>query len=160
MVQMEHSFPIVKPRTLQGKTRFEQDWTHKGQLQSSIECLCLGDLMGSCRLQWPWDVHLSTGATCSGYYFLFIWLHFVTGAFFCRNPMVPSSPTSWSLVVTQTPLLVAGEMVQRLRILTALPEVLSSILSNHMVIHNHPWDPVPSSDPLAHMQAEHCIYNK
>jgi hypothetical protein len=31
----------------------------------------------------------------------------------------------------------AGEMAQRLRTLTALPEVLSSILSNHMVAHNH-----------------------
>nr|AAR87817.1 unknown [Mus musculus] len=31
----------------------------------------------------------------------------------------------------------AGEMAQRLRALTALLEVLSSILSNHMVAHNH-----------------------
>jgi hypothetical protein len=31
----------------------------------------------------------------------------------------------------------AGEMAQQLRAL-ALPEVLSSILSNHMVTHNHP----------------------
>jgi hypothetical protein len=31
----------------------------------------------------------------------------------------------------------AGKMVQRLRALTALPEVLSSIPSNHMVAHNH-----------------------
>jgi hypothetical protein len=31
----------------------------------------------------------------------------------------------------------AGEMAQRLRALTALPEVLSSILSNHMVVHSH-----------------------
>jgi hypothetical protein len=31
----------------------------------------------------------------------------------------------------------AGEMVQRLRALTALSEVLSSIPSNHMVAHNH-----------------------
>jgi hypothetical protein len=30
-----------------------------------------------------------------------------------------------------------GEMVQWLRALTALPEVLSSIPSNHMVVHNH-----------------------
>ena len=30
-----------------------------------------------------------------------------------------------------------GEMAQWLRALTALPEVLSSILSNHMVAHNH-----------------------
>jgi hypothetical protein len=31
----------------------------------------------------------------------------------------------------------AGEMAQWLRALTALPEVLSSIPSNHMVAHNH-----------------------
>ena len=38
-------------------------------------------------------------------------------------------------------------MVQWLRALTALPEVLSSIPSNHMVAHNHlEWDLMPSSD--------------
>jgi hypothetical protein len=31
----------------------------------------------------------------------------------------------------------AVKMAQRLRALTALPEVLSSIPSNHMVAHNH-----------------------
>jgi hypothetical protein len=31
----------------------------------------------------------------------------------------------------------AGEMAEQLRALTALPEVLSSNLSNHMVVHNH-----------------------
>jgi hypothetical protein len=31
----------------------------------------------------------------------------------------------------------AGEMAQRLRTLTALPEALSSIPSNHMVAYNH-----------------------
>jgi hypothetical protein len=31
----------------------------------------------------------------------------------------------------------AGEMAQWLRTLTALPEVLSSIPSYHMVVHNH-----------------------
>ena len=31
-----------------------------------------------------------------------------------------------------------GEMAQRLRTLTALPKVLSSNSSNHMVAHNHP----------------------
>jgi hypothetical protein len=37
-------------------------------------------------------------------------------------------------------------MAQWLRALTALPEVLSSIPSNHMVAHNHLlWDPMPSS---------------
>ena len=32
----------------------------------------------------------------------------------------------------------AEEIAQRLRVPTALPEVLSSIPSNHMVAHNHP----------------------
>jgi hypothetical protein len=32
----------------------------------------------------------------------------------------------------------AREMAQQLRALTALPEVLSSNPSNHMVVHNHP----------------------
>jgi len=37
-------------------------------------------------------------------------------------------------------------MAQRLRALTALPEVLSSIPSNHMVAHNYlEWDLMPSS---------------
>jgi hypothetical protein len=31
----------------------------------------------------------------------------------------------------------AGEMAQRLRALSALPKVLSSIPSNHIVAHNH-----------------------
>jgi hypothetical protein len=31
----------------------------------------------------------------------------------------------------------AGEMAQRLRALIALPKVLSSNPSNHMVVHNH-----------------------
>jgi hypothetical protein len=31
----------------------------------------------------------------------------------------------------------AGEMAQRLKALAALPEVLSSIPSNHMVAHSH-----------------------
>jgi hypothetical protein len=33
--------------------------------------------------------------------------------------------------------LIAGEMAPQLRPLTALPEVLSSIPSSHMVAHNH-----------------------
>jgi hypothetical protein len=32
----------------------------------------------------------------------------------------------------------AGEMAQWLRALTALPEVLSSILRNYLVAHSHP----------------------
>jgi hypothetical protein len=44
------------------------------------------------------------------------------------------------------PILGAGEMTQQLRALVALPEVLSSIHSNHMVAKNHmQWDLIPSS---------------
>jgi hypothetical protein len=40
----------------------------------------------------------------------------------------------------------AGEMAQQLRVLTILPEVLSSIPSNHMVAHTHlAWDLMASS---------------
>ena len=44
----------------------------------------------------------------------------------------------WSETLAQELAPGAGEMAQRLRALTALPEVLSSIPSNHMVAHNHP----------------------
>ena len=38
-----------------------------------------------------------------------------------------------------------GEMAQQLRALTALPKVLSSNPSNHMVAHNHlQWGLMPS----------------
>jgi hypothetical protein len=37
----------------------------------------------------------------------------------------------------KTDILGAGEMAQWLRALTALPEILSSIPSSHMVAHNH-----------------------
>ena len=51
----------------------------------------------------------------------------------------------------------AGEMAQGLMALAALPEVLSSIPSHHMVAHSHLYqDLVPSSIVLA----EHCIHNK
>jgi hypothetical protein len=40
----------------------------------------------------------------------------------------------WSKATTQG----AGEMAQWLRALTALPKVLSSNPSNHMVAHNYP----------------------
>ena len=40
----------------------------------------------------------------------------------------------------------AEEMAQQLRALTALPEVLSSIPSNRMVVHTYLyWDLMPSS---------------
>jgi hypothetical protein len=52
-------------------------------------------------------------------------------------------------------------MAQRLRALAALLEVLSSILNNHMVAHNHlEWDSMPSSGVQAYMQAEHWIHSK
>jgi hypothetical protein len=39
----------------------------------------------------------------------------------------------------------AGEMAQWSKVLTILPEVLSSIPTNSMVAHNHlQWDPMPS----------------
>ena len=41
----------------------------------------------------------------------------------------------WSFVLESHPW--DGEMAQRLRALTALPWVLSSIPSNNMVAHNH-----------------------
>jgi hypothetical protein len=40
-------------------------------------------------------------------------------------------------IVRNIPNLGAGEMAQQLRALTALPKVLSSNPSNHMVAHNH-----------------------
>jgi hypothetical protein len=40
-------------------------------------------------------------------------------------------------VAFKTLAFVAGEMAQWLRALNALPEVLSSIPSNHMVAHNY-----------------------
>ena len=51
----------------------------------------------------------------------------------------------------------AGEMAQWLRALPALPRVLSSIPSNHMVTHNHLyWCLVPSFDLQAYTQTEYC----
>jgi hypothetical protein len=48
-----------------------------------------------------------------------------------RNPVLKKQTNK------QTKPQKAGEMIQRLRALTALPEVLSSIPSNHMVSPNH-----------------------
>jgi hypothetical protein len=41
------------------------------------------------------------------------------------------------IFILESDSLVLGEMAQWLRALTALPEVLSSIPSNHIVAHNH-----------------------
>jgi hypothetical protein len=55
----------------------------------------------------------------------------------------------------------AEEIAQRLRELVALQEVLSSILSNHIVAHNHLWwDLVLSYGLQAYREAERCIYDK
>jgi hypothetical protein len=52
----------------------------------------------------------------------------------------------YSTVIYKKSIEGTGEMVQRLRALTALPEILSSIPSNHMVAHNHlKWNLMPSS---------------
>jgi hypothetical protein len=54
----------------------------------------------------------------------------------------------------------AGEMALQLRALTALPKVLSSIPSNHMVAHNHlQWDLMPSSGVSEESNGEHKINN-
>ena len=53
-------------------------------------------------------------------------------ALYCRW-----SAISWTCLSYGKNYLGAGEMAQQLRILTALPEVLSSNASNHMVAHNH-----------------------
>ena len=37
----------------------------------------------------------------------------------------------------KSPVMGSGEVAQQLRALTAFSEVLSSIPSNHMVVHNH-----------------------
>jgi hypothetical protein len=49
----------------------------------------------------------------------------------------PSVPTFRVVFTPHWKHLWAGEMAQQLRALTALPEVLSSNPSNHMVVHNH-----------------------
>jgi hypothetical protein len=41
------------------------------------------------------------------------------------------------LKIKEQLLLGAGELAQQFKALTSLPEVLSSIPSNHMVAHNH-----------------------
>ena len=51
------------------------------------------------------------------------------------------------------------EIAQLLRELSALPEVLSSIPSNHMTAYNHlPWDlMMPSSGMQVYIQIEHSF---
>jgi hypothetical protein len=50
----------------------------------------------------------------------------------------------------------AGEMAQRFRALTALPEILSSIPNNDMESYNHlSWDLMSSAGMQVYMQIEH-----
>ena len=59
-------------------------------------------------------------------------------------------------ILSQKCKLGAGEMAQGLRALAALPEVLSSVPTNHMVAHNHlQQDLMPSSGMHMYMQIEH-----
>ena len=54
-----------------------------------------------------------------------------------KYPNTANRLESSKLQVFKIPPSKAGEMAQRLRALIALPEVLSSNPSNHMVAHNH-----------------------
>jgi hypothetical protein len=51
----------------------------------------------------------------------------------------------------------AGETAPRLRALTALPEVLSSVPSNHMVAHNHLYTPLPAQLPTGTLPGAHSV---
>jgi hypothetical protein len=73
-----------------------------------------------------------------------------------RNPPAFASPVLGLKACTTTPgflqlfflrnLFEPGKMAQLLRALTVLPEVLSSIPSNHLEAHKHmEWDLMPSS---------------
>ena len=55
----------------------------------------------------------------------------------CDNFIITFQNRRLSNADLKYPSIWAGEMAQRLRALTALPEVLSSFLSNHMVAHSH-----------------------
>jgi len=55
----------------------------------------------------------------------------------------------------------AGGIAQWLRALTALPEVLSSIPRNHMVVHDHlKWNLTPSSGVSEDNDSVQCTYIK
>jgi hypothetical protein len=55
----------------------------------------------------------------------------------CIHMLILRNDKTYRVSYIKTELDWAGEMAQWLRALTALPEVLSSIPSNHMVAHNH-----------------------
>jgi hypothetical protein len=61
-----------------------------------------------------------------------------------RGYIVPDQSGLYNEILSQKTIR-AGEIAQWLRALTALPEVLNSIPSNHMVAHNHLMNLVPSS---------------
>jgi hypothetical protein len=54
----------------------------------------------------------------------------------------------------------AGEIAQWLRALAALPEVLSSNPSSHMVAHNHLWCDLTPSSGVSEDSYSVLIYNK
>uniref|UniRef100_A0A8C6HZB1 Tetratricopeptide repeat protein 27 n=1 Tax=Mus spicilegus TaxID=10103 RepID=A0A8C6HZB1_MUSSI len=81
---------------------------------------------------------IDTGACCSRAADPHMWWEGLWVSSACQHPEVPQ------VFITYLPKCVyykncdrAGEMAEWLRALTALPEVLSSSLSNHMVAHNH-----------------------
>jgi hypothetical protein len=51
-------------------------------------------------------------------------------------------------------------MAQRLRALTALPKVLSTNPSNHMVVHNHPYYNLTPSSGVSEDPYSVLTYNK
>jgi hypothetical protein len=54
----------------------------------------------------------------------------------CFEKVIAFLPLKCLIITLKRISLGAGEMAQWLRALTVLPEVLSSIPSNHMVVHN------------------------
>jgi hypothetical protein len=62
-------------------------------------------------------------------------LHVIAGGCKPAEFLNPSHRTVWSVYKK---IKRAGKMAHQVRALTALPKVLSSIPSNHMVAHNHP----------------------
>jgi hypothetical protein len=63
--------------------------------------------------------------------------HRAAGARFQEISHLSTASENVGLGTLRFPVGGAGEVVQRLRALIALPEILSSIPSNHMVAHNH-----------------------
>jgi hypothetical protein len=65
---------------------------------------------------------------------------------YCKHKVEKGNKKWYASLSSQSLSPGAGEMAQQLRALTALPEVLSSIPSNHMEAHNHlKWYLMPSS---------------